>query len=199
MLFLRIYLFLGLVVHKAVWELLKRQQPGQARDNTRPPAPAPLATGRKIPVQFIKAVKIVILLGVVIQTFSPQILPISSDPSILRVVGVFVYTTGLLVAISGRLQLGQSWSDIETARVLSAQAVVAKGLYRYVRHPIYVGDLLLLLGLELSLNSWLVVGVLLLAPPVIWQALREEKMLVQTLSGYEGYCAHTKRFIPFLI
>src|ERR1700680_1156758 len=165
MLMLRIYLLMGLLIHKAVWELLKRQKRGHANDNA-PPARPPLLTGPGIPIRFIKAVKILILVGVVVQTFLPQILPISSEPSILRVVGVFVYTTGLLVAIGGRLQLGQSWSDIEAARVLSAQAVVAKGPYRYVRHPIYVGDLLLLLGLELCLNSWLVLGVLMLAPPV---------------------------------
>jgi protein-S-isoprenylcysteine O-methyltransferase Ste14 len=77
--------------------------------------------------------------------------------------------------------------------------VVSKGLYRFIRHPIYVGDLLLLIGLELSLNSWLVLGVILLLPVVIRQAVSEEKMLMRSLPGYETYCARTKRFIPFLI
>jgi protein-S-isoprenylcysteine O-methyltransferase Ste14 len=98
-----------------------------------------------------------------------------------------------------RLQLGSNWSDIETAKVLRDQAVVAIGVYRYIRHPIYVGDLLLLIGLQLSLNSWLVIAALLISPVVLWQAITEEKMLVESLPGYGAYCMRTKRFIPFVV
>jgi protein-S-isoprenylcysteine O-methyltransferase Ste14 len=77
--------------------------------------------------------------------------------------------------------------------------VVAYGVFRYIRHPIYVGDLLLLLGLELSLNSWLVLAVVCMIPGVLRQAVREERMLVIALPGYAAYCARTKRFIPFLV
>ncbi len=79
------------------------------------------------------------------------------------------------------------------------QAVVSNGPYRLIRHPIYVGDLMLLFGLELALNSWLVLGVLLLAPIVLRQAVQEEKKLALALPGYQEYCANTKRFIPFVV
>jgi protein-S-isoprenylcysteine O-methyltransferase Ste14 len=103
------------------------------------------------------------------------------------------------MAITGRLQLGRNWSDIETAQVLRGQSVVVHGLFRYIRHPIYVGDLLLLLGLELSLNSWLVMAVVFMMPGVLRQAVHEERMLVDALPGYEAYCARTKRFLPFIV
>ncbi len=191
MIFLRLYLLAGLIAHKAVWEILKRRK---APAGERPaPKPQPLS------VKLVKAVKVAILLGIVAQTMLPEILPISAEPFGLRVVGVVLYTAGLLIAVIARFQLDNNWSDIETAQVLSHQQVVSNGIYGYVRHPIYVGDILLLLGLELSLNSWLVVGVALMTPVILLQATREEKKLVETLPGYDVYCQQTKRFIPFVV
>jgi len=196
MLFLRIYLLAGLVVHKAVWEILKRRSAHAASVNCRPPK---TAGPRALPLQLVKAVKVAILLGIAAQTLLPDILPISQDPIMLRIAGTLIFTAGLVIAVRGRVELGANWSDIEAAKVLTNQAVISSGLYRLIRHPIYVGDLLLLFGLELALNSWLVLGVLLLAPAVLWQAVREEKKLVRALPGYQDYCTNTKRFIPFIV
>ncbi len=191
MIFLRLYLLAGLIAHKAVWEILKRRKAPTGEKPT--PKPQPLS------VQLVKAVKIAILLGIVAQTMLPEILPISPEPFWLRAVGVAIYTAGLLIAVIARFQLDSNWSDIETAQVLSHQQVVSNGIYGFVRHPIYVGDILLLFGLELSLNSWLVVGVALMTPVILLQATREEKKLIETLPGYDVYCQQTKRFIPFVV
>lgn len=187
---LRIYLLAGLIAHKAVWEVLKRKQKPASE------------TGRKkgsVRLAAIKAAKITILLGIVAQTMAPDVLPLTTEPFIIQVVGTVVYSLGVLLAVAGRVQLGDNWSDIETAQVLENQALVSSGLYRYLQHPIYVGDLLLLIGLELALNSWLVVGVGLMVPVVLWKALREQRVLLQTLPGYDAYAARTKRFIPFVV
>lgn len=185
---LRLYLLAGLVVHKLVWEVLKRR---------------PAASRRRAPqsafTTLLKGLKVAILAGLVAQTLLPEILPIMQDPVSLRVVGVPLYTLGLCVAILGRVQLGDSWADIEAAQILQHQSVVATGLYRYIRHPIYVGDLVMLLGFELSLNSWLILGVGVLAPYVVWRAVREERMLSAQLPGYGVYCARTWRFVPFVM
>lgn len=200
MLIVRIYLLTGLILHKALWELLKRPGRFVGVDDAAPSRDGlPARTQKSMAIQLVKAIKVAILLGIAAQTLLPEILPMSSDPLALRVFGVLIYTSGLFIAIRGRLELGTNWSDIESARVSHEQAVVANGLYRFIRHPIYVGDLLLLLGLELSLNSWLVLGVLLLIPVVLLQAVREEKKLSRTLPGYQDYCAQTKRFIPFVV
>jgi protein-S-isoprenylcysteine O-methyltransferase Ste14 len=102
------------------------------------------------------------------------------------------------MAILARLQLGRNWSDIESAGVLSGQVVVGEGLYRFVRHPIYTGDLLLLIGMQLALNSWCVLLAVLLVPVVFRKAVQEERMLMRRLPGYEAYCRRTKRFVPFV-
>lgn len=190
MIWLQIYLLAGLVVHKALWEALKRRDPGAKAANQG---------HQSICLKLIKGAKIAILLGIVAQTMAPDVLPIASSPVALRAIGVLIYTTGLIIAMLGRLQLGANWSDIETAQAPRNQTVVSHGLYRYIRHPIYVGDLLLLAGLELSLNSWLALAVGLLAPVVLWAAVREERRLAEVLPGYEAYRAQTKRFIPFVV
>jgi protein-S-isoprenylcysteine O-methyltransferase Ste14 len=154
---------------------------------------------RPVSVRFVKAAKLAITLGLFTQIFVPAVLPIMSDPFVFRVVGTMVYTLGLLTAIMARIQLGSNWSDIEVGQVKRGHVVVKSGLYRYIRHPIYTGDLGMLLGFELCLNSWLVVAVVGIAMATIYQAIREERRLVKTVAGYDVYCERTKRFIPFVI
>ena len=187
MLLLQIYLFLGLVVHKVIWEVLRRRS--NAADD-----PSPSTS-----IGFVKVVKIAILLGILVQIWLPDIFPISTEPFVIRVIGTLLFSLGLFTAIAARMQLGDNWSNIETGRVLEKQDVVDRGLYGYIRHPIYTGDLLLLIGLELALNSWLVLAALALCPIVMWKAIKEEQMLLQDLKGYVDYHRRTKRFIPFVI
>ncbi|HYN08766.1 MAG TPA: isoprenylcysteine carboxylmethyltransferase family protein [Vicinamibacterales bacterium] len=192
MILIRAYLFAGLVAHKLVWERLKRHQRSTSAKAAMGDAP--------LRVRAAKLAKMLVLGGILLQTLTPWYwLPIAADPQGLLAAGVAIYTMGLAVAIAGRVQLGGNWSDIEAAQVLSHQTVVNHGLYRYVRHPIYVGDLLLLAGLELALNSWLVLGVIVLAPVVLSRAVREEELLKQSLTGYREYCKTSKRFIPFVV
>lgn len=186
MLLLQIYLFLGLVLHKVIWEVLRiRSGISSGEGSAR--------------LTVVKLVKIMIFLGILVQIWLPDLLPISSDPFAIRAVGLALFSLGLMTAIAARVQLGDNWSNIESAKVLSDHAVVDKGIYGYVRHPIYTGDLLLLIGLELALNSWFVVGALALCPIVMWKAIKEEKMLLRKLTGYVEYHQRTKRFIPFVI
>jgi protein-S-isoprenylcysteine O-methyltransferase Ste14 len=188
----RLYLLAGLVVHKAVWELLKRRQPETAPPSERAGESPGL-------VAMAKVAKLLVLLGLVVQTLVPEVLPITTDGAPLRPLGLVLYTLGLGTALLARVQLGANWADIESAQVLRHQRVVSGGLYRYIRHPIYTGDLLLLAGFELSLNSWLVLGVALLVPFVVHSAVREERMLRAVLPGYDAYCARTKRFVPYVV
>ena len=186
---LRLYLLGGLVLHKLVWEVLKRRQGVRSAPKQK----------QGLKLLMVKAVKVGILAAIVVQTLLPDVFPITPQPGALRSWGLAIYTAGLVIAVAGRLQLGGNWLDIETAAVLERQRVVDGGLYRYIRHPIYTGDLLLLVGLELALNSWCVVLVALLAPPVMLKAVAEERMLARTLPGYSEYCRRTKRFVPFVV
>jgi protein-S-isoprenylcysteine O-methyltransferase Ste14 len=188
---LKLYLLAGMVFHKALWETMKRRQGGAQPAGTER---LPLKT------RLVKLVKLLILAAIIGQTVLPMdILPISSNPEILRLAGLLIFTLGLLTAVAARVQLGANWSDIEEGKVADRHTVVSSGIYRYIRHPIYTGDILLLLGLELCLNSWLVLGLVLLVPVVTRQAIREEQKLLTALPDYAEYMRRSKRFIPFLV
>lgn len=187
---MRVYLVCGMIGHKVLWEVLKRRNANLSEARSAVP----------IRVRVVKLIKMAILLGLLVQAVLPMdLLPILDNAAPLRIAGVLVYSLGLLIAIPGRLLLGDNWSDIEAAEVFGDHRVVNVGVYRYIRHPIYVGDLLLLYGLEMALNSWLIVGVVLLTPVVLRQAVQEEMKLRSTLPGYEAYCKTSKRFVPFVI
>jgi protein-S-isoprenylcysteine O-methyltransferase Ste14 len=184
---LRIYLIAGIVAHKIYWEATKRGIPAGPRT---PPSPM---------VRLVKAVKVAILLGICVQVLIPQtILPLSAAPGTVQVAGLVLYTLGLAMALLGRAQLGTSWSDIEAPGQVARAALISHGLYRYIRHPIYTGDILLLTGLELALNSQVLFLILLMIPAILLQAIREENLLVRNLPGYDVYCGRTKRFLPFV-
>ena len=188
MILLKIYLLIGLITHKAIWEVLRTRTDEKPKES------------QSIKLIAIKTIKISILLGIIIQTVLPfDLFPITNEPVIFRIVGVLIFTIGLSTAVAARIQLGDNWSNIETGQVLQNQEVVKRGIYGWIRHPIYTGDIFLLLGLELALNSWLFLGVFLLAPVVMLKAIKEEQMLVKELAGYDSYQTKTKRFIPYII
>jgi protein-S-isoprenylcysteine O-methyltransferase Ste14 len=187
---LKIYLLAGLIFHKALWEILKRRQGGAETASETTTSP-----GNRL----VKLVKLMILAAIIAQTVLPDFLPISDEPLMLRLTGLCIFTLGLLTAISARVQLGNNWSDIEDGKIANEHAVVSQGIYGYIRHPIYTGDILLLLGLELCLNSWLVLGLVLLVPVVVVQTIKEEQKLVGALPEYADYIRRTKRFIPFVV
>ena len=80
------------------------------------------------------------------------------------------------------------------------QRVVTTGVYGFVRHPLYLGCLLMLLGAALLLGSicGLVIGVLAVCLLVV-RIVGEERMLVNELDGYRDYRKKvTYRLIPFV-
>lgn len=185
---LRIYLLAGVAAHKVYWEVTKRRVP-----------PAPRKASPGLLLRLVKAVKVGVLLGIVAQILTPwTILPLRDNPEPVQAAGALLFTVGLGMALLGRSQLGNSWSDIEAPGQVAKAALISHGLYGYIRHPIYSGDILLLAGLELSLNSQLLFAVLLMVPAILLQAIREEHLLVRSLPGYRDYCRRTKRFLPFI-
>jgi protein-S-isoprenylcysteine O-methyltransferase Ste14 len=190
MVIIRLILFLGLIFHKVVWEMLKKRD---GAPKTEKPAPkSPLKSA-------VKLGKASFLGFLLLQTLFLNLFPISNQPTILRIIGLTIYFIGLATAITGRLQLGKNWANLEDYQFLPKQSLVSKGIYRYIRHPIYTGDILLIVGLELTLNSWLVFMAILPLLVVFKQAVAEEALLAQVLPGYSTYCRQTKRFIPFII
>lgn len=87
-----------------------------------------------------------------------------------------------------------------TISVSPDQRVIATGPYAIVRHPMYTGALVLLLGTPLALGSWWgLVMFILMTFIIAWRARAEERFLVTQLSGYEEYCQRVRyRLVPFI-
>jgi protein-S-isoprenylcysteine O-methyltransferase Ste14 len=185
---LRAILVAGLLLHKVVWEVWKR------RDDFVASTTAPAAPVKRI----LKGAKAAFLVFLVGQAAALDVLPLPGRSLGRRIAGVVLFVVGVVMAIAGRVQLGSNWSNIEEGQVRTDQALETGGIYRVIRHPIYAGDTLLLFGLELALNSWLVLA--MFGPLVVFvrRALAEEAMLTQAFPGYESYRRRTRRFIPFL-
>jgi protein-S-isoprenylcysteine O-methyltransferase Ste14 len=84
--------------------------------------------------------------------------------------------------------------------VESKQTVISSGPYALVRHPMYIGALILLLGTPLSLGSfWGVLAVVPITIVIIVRLLDEEKFLSIKLPGYAEYMSTVRyRLIPYI-
>jgi protein-S-isoprenylcysteine O-methyltransferase Ste14 len=87
-----------------------------------------------------------------------------------------------------------------TIQIAEGQTVISTGPYAFVRHPMYAGALVMLIGTPLALGSWWgLFAVLLILPVLIWRLLDEERFLRQNLSGYAEYQTKVKyRLLPFI-
>jgi protein-S-isoprenylcysteine O-methyltransferase Ste14 len=87
-----------------------------------------------------------------------------------------------------------------TIRVEDGQPVISGGPYAIVRHPMYFGMALMVLGAPLALGSYVALPVFaLFIPLLIFRLTHEEKFLRHALPGYADYCERIRfRLIPFL-
>ncbi len=102
---------------------------------------------------------------------------------------------GMILAVYSLSYLRKRFSIVPEARGL-----VTTGPYRFVRHPIYLGEIIAGVGLVTPTLGGL--HALLLIIFVIAQLTRtyyEERMLRRVYPAYEGYARRTRRLIPFLV
>jgi protein-S-isoprenylcysteine O-methyltransferase Ste14 len=83
-----------------------------------------------------------------------------------------------------------SWARIQDDR---GQVVVKEGLYRYMRHPMYLGIIVSFLGLPLVLSSWwALIPSAIIVGLFVYRTYREDQMLKDGLAGYVEYTDEVK-------
>lgn len=109
-------------------------------------------------------------------------------------VGTLLTLMGTAFAVYALISLGRSISIMAEAR-----ALVTSGPYRVVRHPLYLGEQVALIGLMLQFFSYWAVA--LMAFQFTFQIYRmryEERLLKRTFPEYGAYSAKTYRLIPLI-
>ncbi len=121
----------------------------------------------------------------------------SRVPVSLTLLGDFLIVTGIFTIF---LVFRENSFASSTIRIDPEQTVVSTGPYARVRHPMYSGGLLMILGMPLALGSWW--GLLAFVPVVVvivWRLLEEEKFLAEKLPGYAEYRSRVRfRLVPLL-
>lgn len=121
----------------------------------------------------------------------------SPVPTTVTVVGDILVAVGLGVAMLVVAQNGYAAANIT---VESGQTLVSTGLYGLVRHPMYSGSVIMMVGVPLALDSYW--GLVVVIPALVALALRirdEEELLQQQLSGYSEYEQQVHyRLVPFV-
>lgn len=121
----------------------------------------------------------------------------SSIPVYVVILTDFVMLLGYLIIFKVFKQNSYASRIVE---VESNQKIITDGLYKIVRHPMYVGVLIMWLPLPIALGSyWALIPMAAIPFVLVFRIFNEEAVLKRDLSGYAEYCQTTKyRLIPFI-
>jgi protein-S-isoprenylcysteine O-methyltransferase Ste14 len=115
------------------------------------------------------------------------------------IIGVILTIIGLIIRINSILTLKQHFTY--TVTEIERHEIIETGLYKYIRHPGYLGQLIIFLGITTSLSNWL--SVLLMAISVLigytYRITIEERFMKEHMGQkYIAYQKRTKRIIPLV-
>ena len=119
------------------------------------------------------------------------------DPGgITRWLGVALLLAGVAIAGAGALTLGPNLTP--ATEPLPRGELVTRGVYRMVRHPIYLGVSTILAGYGMLRGGWCAGGIVFVVALAYFEAKArvEERFLVHRMPGYEEYRRRVPRILP---
>ncbi|HVP96378.1 isoprenylcysteine carboxylmethyltransferase family protein [Methanoregula sp.] len=132
---------------------------------------------------------------------SPELVAARLVPAglIFTLAGLLITVAGLAFAVWARVHLGSNWSARPTIR--TEHTLTRTGPYRYVRHPIYSGILLGLLGTAIGIGYFIIFAcVLILLAGFVIKFRMEEKYLEEEFGEeYARYRQEVKALIPYVL
>jgi protein-S-isoprenylcysteine O-methyltransferase Ste14 len=156
----------------------------------------PLAEGRTVQ-KFIVVGNVLGIFGLIALSTLDRRFGWSSVPTVVCVIGDVLVVVGLGIAM---LVVVQNSYAAASVRVEEGQKLASRGLYQLVRHPMYFGSVIMMVGMPLALGSY--VGLLVVIPSLlvlVFRILDEEKLLAQELAGYPEYTRRVRyRLMPYV-
>jgi protein-S-isoprenylcysteine O-methyltransferase Ste14 len=119
--------------------------------------------------------------------------------NIFFVIGMALIVIGFMVRIHS-IQMLKQYFTYSVAKVEN-QKIIETGLYKFIRHPGYLGQLIIFIGISTALSNWLSV-LLMMIPVTIGYNYRikvEERFMIEQMGeSYLDYKKRTKRMIPMI-
>jgi protein-S-isoprenylcysteine O-methyltransferase Ste14 len=155
-------------------------------------------TWKEIGLRLIVAAALLIVLGIpAVRHALRDVQAYQTKSVVLGVIGVVLCAGGVGLAVQGRRYLGRNWG-MPASRKEDPELVI-NGPYRYIRHPIYSGIILAMVGTAIGASAFWVVPLVLFSGYFIHSARREEKiMMAQFPEQYPEYMARTRMLLPFV-
>ena len=115
------------------------------------------------------------------------------------VIGMALFVIGFMIRIHSILTLKQYFT-YSVAKVENHK-LIETGLYKFIRHPGYLGQLIIFIGISISISNWL--SILLMVIPVamgyIYRIKVEERFMIEQMGEkYLNYQKRTKSLIPMI-
>ncbi len=116
---------------------------------------------------------------------------------ILFVTGLIILAAGLMIRLIS-IRLLRQYFTYSVAKIEN-QEIIEKGFYKVIRHPGYLGQIIIFTGIAITLSNWLSL-IAMLFPIMIGYTYRikvEEKFMIEQLGDkYLNYKKRTKKLIP---
>ncbi len=121
-----------------------------------------------------------------------------ADADAVRYIGLALNASGGAIRLWGLWMLGRQFSAYVTLQ--QNHRLVQTGIYRFVRHPMYLGVLLAFPGSALVFRSWLVIPLFVICAVLLGARIaQEEKLLAEHFGAeFEAYRRRTWRLLPYL-
>jgi protein-S-isoprenylcysteine O-methyltransferase Ste14 len=125
-------------------------------------------------------------------------IPISNS-FIIPYFGLFLIIVGMIFRFISIWSLGRLFTVNVTIR--DNHRIKKDGLYRFIRHPAYLGSLISFVGLGISFNNWLslIIISILVTIAMLYRIRIEEKLLIEQFGAeYSDYMKTTFRLVPWI-
>lgn len=136
-------------------------------------------------------------IGVILISFAVELrFPMAKETA--KALGIFIIATGMSLVVWSAFHLKEAFRGEVQPKL---NYLIQEGPYRFVRHPVYLGITTALIGVAVSLRSWLgVIGVFVLfLPSVVYRAKLEERALHHKFGDeWREYASRVGFMLPFL-